>query len=1561
MLGKFDIVLQNTTNTNTIDEDVKAFGDTSAPHLENTGVLQDGGITNLYEAETVYSETGQYIVTDDNKVISLVDSTTTDYKVVKVDGKPIGQTSSYGVESRLTVEGVEDVFLTTTSYVTCSIVDNVITVTEYDYTGAQLNTRTLTFTNLSAAMKLYTSLSFVRYNGMVYADSLEFALRLGEQVIILQESNLGITIPSAFQSTNALGTANINATVVYNGTLVVAGDSGRVASYDGAAWKYYDGSGTGSGVYNSGDGTLGVVGSNNILSLCVYTYGTTTYLVVGGASGRIGSYNGTSWNKWDSGVAISNNATVVSTDNVTCMLQAGEYLIVAGSVGKLGSWRGSTAAWILYSAGSGVCDNATLIGAVSINAMTWYVDAEGLYTLVVAGASGRVGSMKINGGTNWTFTTNPAPAAPGWVSITYGNGLFVAIADSVSTSASIATSPDGITWTFRTTPQPQFNWVDVAYGAGKFVAIARTDSVDKAIAYSTDGITWQFTTTPSHDTYDWNAITYGNGLFVAVVQTGVANQGICTSSDGITWVFQTTPVGVGGWVDVTYGNGLFVAVAFTTSTTKGIATSPDGITWTFQTTTAPAAGWYRVEYGYKLFVALALTTSTTAGVATSSDGITWTFRTTTAPGGNWCGLSYWNGLFVACASTTSTTAGIATSSDGITWTFRTTTAPGGGWRASVFGANKFVMVSATTSTTAGIAYSLLDTPIKKVYTATSSVLYPTNNGTVIGANAINAMVQYNTYLVCAGAAGLVGSFKNDNTWYAYNSGGLYTDNATLIGANAIQALCVIGSTLALGGVGGRLASMNLAGTKTLYTAGSGLCSNATIIGANDINAMTVYSGKLMVVGDASTVNNTTESGVYTTFYADGGTVVANLLSGFDSLGYLYVYRYENGLYLVNLVGNTLNKSYTLNNTTKAISTITCKYAIPQVSGGYTRHIVTASNTTARPLYDASNIKAAGLVGYTDFSTYSGTVVYPSAPYVVTGILSSQAGFGYDDFTFQVSGSATNIYSYTPQYTAPVSGLYVVTQGNTNTLCNAYGKLTNNLGVTPSKPFEFRVGWINGVQSYLSVALLDGIASDAMGTIITNIGEFDDVYQPMVISDDRILYRYNNIFQITKIGKTIADRIQRVAYNVYKVNSISPLNIVDPKNGTITVGSSDYNNRMRFISSAAPGSSVKFASLMSAPYSSSIDTGDKLVTITSPTSSNVELLGYRIPTVSTSIRDYAIDVYFNDIYSFSTMNDGSELVFPNKVDTLYVGNAALPVPLGVEYSSGTAKILDKTLFLADLYDGFNLGNAIDGSYDAFSLYGQLYLFDGNYIYLATMESGALTATTIIANAAGLRFIAITPTEAVFLSDFDNALYSFNGGRTLAKTLYLNRLDPVLQGAWSVRDNALILETATRLVWVRDGRVTINLKDAAQTAIALYPTTDGLVIGNNTANWLYSYKAVGTVVPLLWQSAYFGADGNTLSYISNAVIVLHSPTKQQLTGTLSLKTFDENRYYTETKTLNITPDQYNTVGYARVRIQPGVMRGLGASIGVNVNEKCIIAQATIEFVEDTTAGIAEERTV
>jgi hypothetical protein len=276
------------------------------------------------------------------------------------------------------------------------------------------------------------------------------------------------------------------------------------------------------------------------------------------------------------------------------------------------------------------------------------------------------------GGVDWTARSAEASQ---WLSVTYGGGQFVAVANGGTNR--VMTSPDGITWTARSAPEAN-QWHSVTYGGGQFVAVSDTGT--NQVMTSPDGITW--TARSAAGVSDWYSVTYGGGQFVAVGANSTNT--VMSSPDGITWTARIAPEN-NTWLSVTYGGGQFVAVA--AAFTNLVMTSPDGITWTARSA-AEDNYWQSVTYGGGQFVAVSNTGANR--VMTSPDGITWTARS--AEASQWLSVTYGGGQFVAVAETG--TNRVMTSPDGINWTARSA-AEDNYWHSVTYGGGQFVAVSNT--------------------------------------------------------------------------------------------------------------------------------------------------------------------------------------------------------------------------------------------------------------------------------------------------------------------------------------------------------------------------------------------------------------------------------------------------------------------------------------------------------------------------------------------------------------------------------------------------------------------------------------------------------------------------------------------------------------------------------------------------------------------------------------------------------------------------------------------------------------------------------------------------
>lgn len=293
---------------------------------------------------------------------------------------------------------------------------------------------------------------------------------------------------------------------------------------------------------------------------------------------------------------------------------------------------------------------------------------------------------------SWSLQDASDPNA--WVAITFGLGLFVAVANRGVSGEDVGhlimTSPDGFTWTERATSLTAGvadEWNDICFGGGRFVAVAENGGPGR-VMFSDDAITWTYVTSAATTTTQWDAVAHGGGRFVAV---GVFNGGADTmhSVDGLTWSSLDSGIEHGtNWQDICTSGALFVSVGRSDVAGTIVRYSGNGITWTGTTTGVPNNQWNSVCFGLGLFVAVA---SSGAGnrVMTSPDGIAWTARVSAADA-PWNGVTFADGVFVAVGD--SSTPIIMISFDGIVWETRNIPSAQS-WEEVTFGAGNFVAVS----------------------------------------------------------------------------------------------------------------------------------------------------------------------------------------------------------------------------------------------------------------------------------------------------------------------------------------------------------------------------------------------------------------------------------------------------------------------------------------------------------------------------------------------------------------------------------------------------------------------------------------------------------------------------------------------------------------------------------------------------------------------------------------------------------------------------------------------------------------------------------------------------
>jgi len=279
-------------------------------------------------------------------------------------------------------------------------------------------------------------------------------------------------------------------------------------------------------------------------------------------------------------------------------------------------------------------------------------------------------------GETWTEQTIESSA---WKSVAYGNGRFVAVSNDYlvnvpESSGGIATSEDGVNWTFVKLSVAYLNTVNFVNGKFVIIPSKTLSSNDIKILYSEDGLNW----TPKymrmngairHNYTDVkiSSIAYGffenetEGVYLAVTDTtgslGVSSA-ILRSNDLEFWsVLAPMP---NRMKSIVYADNRFVAVG------PGLAfvVKKNSVSGILSGISVPSNEWNSVVFGNGKFVAVS---STGVGnrVMSSSDGLKWTEQSS-AEDNKWNQVVYYDGLFVAIAE--SGTSRVMKSTDGISWT-----------------------------------------------------------------------------------------------------------------------------------------------------------------------------------------------------------------------------------------------------------------------------------------------------------------------------------------------------------------------------------------------------------------------------------------------------------------------------------------------------------------------------------------------------------------------------------------------------------------------------------------------------------------------------------------------------------------------------------------------------------------------------------------------------------------------------------------------------------------------------------------------------------------------------
>lgn len=743
--------------------------------------------------------------------------------------------------------------------------------------------------------------------------------------------------------------------------------------------------------------------------------------------------------------------------------------------------------------------------------------------------------------------------------------------------------------------------------------------------------------------------------------------------------------------------------------------------------------------------------------------------------------------------------------------------------------------------------------------------------------------------------------------------------------------------------------------------------NLWVLGGGYFKSFSIVRNRTQVFADLVEIIMIQAGGAGGGFYVKEtlvlGAAVSFALTGAAFPEAPYVYKYEAAnKYLMSSPGD--NRAYVGDVPAGgALAPFVAKYFVVQRSGGFSRHIVTKT-----PALNGGLIECVGLVGHNGFAAaFTAAPAWQTPGGMAATAVDTVSRVGYGGVeAFYTQGGAIRSMS-APQIGAALAAYFTDRAAGDNVPIDYFGQLTGNFGVGDGTGACFRMNIVKGVQSFLSVTQTTPLG---VGKMISTFGEIDPLYTPSwyvdigglpLTANNTIAWKNGTKFYAVTIGLPDYPTVEKVARDVYRINTLGLFTIIDTARETFYEEATDYHGQCTYTGGAGTARTL-YAFKRDGEYGSTIDAGERAILSAAavvPVASYYERYGNDSDLRTLAVAEYRAGLYYTS-WAAPTF---SAYLENNLVDTVYLSTVALPVPIGAAFDERSAtlrgqsfiRVLDKPEYL--------IGNKIAGVYDFFELFGNLYAYNEGTIWLAPISAtGYVQTFQPIARGQSLNLIATAPTMIYFYSPWDNSLYSFDGGRALVKGVRMNQLPAIIKGEWNVAENSLTLDTASTFIFVRDGVVSSVAKNADQVAgVALWSADDGVHIVGTANRYKYNYNAVGTVQPLAYRSAFFGLDATKQAYLSQGIFTIYSPTKAALVLKLVAEAFDMDGYYYQDEEITVNPGDYSASGYYRARIQPGQMRGLGCAVGLECSSKIVLLDVAVEINETMPGTVAAKGSV
>jgi hypothetical protein len=268
------------------------------------------------------------------------------------------------------------------------------------------------------------------------------------------------------------------------------------------------------------------------------------------------------------GPYTSSSSAATSNDGITWTLRSLNNFGSSYGVTKIGSFYASIRSTTLTLAADPTVNSTTQPAIALVGVNGGFVGADFINNGLVYYTDEGIG---FDGTINRIATSGVAVRA-----VAFGNNTWVANYYS-STKYSVATNNFSVPLTFSNASNGLTQPEKLIFANGLFVCTGLD-----GISTSPDGITWTIRSTAGN--FQGGRLVYTGGLFFAAINGG----NLFTSPNGITWTSRSPVFSSSQFIGAAFGAGIYSVL----SSTGQLWSSPDGVTWTTRTNPLAGGNWW---------------------------------------------------------------------------------------------------------------------------------------------------------------------------------------------------------------------------------------------------------------------------------------------------------------------------------------------------------------------------------------------------------------------------------------------------------------------------------------------------------------------------------------------------------------------------------------------------------------------------------------------------------------------------------------------------------------------------------------------------------------------------------------------------------------------------------------------------------------------------------------------------------------------------------------------------------------------------------------------------------